>query len=105
MRNPKTSLRDKRICVTGQISDYQGTPEIRLGPRAREGIKTTDQLHHRSNANEPETCVRSDRGIAGRKQTRPSPQTRQSAPKRITETMAAYGIPEADIARVLGVSK
>ena len=27
---PETSLRDKRICVTGQISDYQGKPEIVL---------------------------------------------------------------------------
>jgi len=27
---PETSLRGKRICVTGQISDYQGKPEIVL---------------------------------------------------------------------------
>ena len=27
---PETSLRSKRICVTGQISDYQGKPEIVL---------------------------------------------------------------------------
>jgi hypothetical protein len=26
---PETSLRGKRICVTGQISDYQGKPENR----------------------------------------------------------------------------
>jgi hypothetical protein len=25
---PETSLRGKRICVTGKISDYQGKPEI-----------------------------------------------------------------------------
>jgi DNA/RNA endonuclease YhcR with UshA esterase domain len=25
---PESSLRGKRICVTGQISDYQGKPEI-----------------------------------------------------------------------------
>jgi len=27
---PETSLRGKRICMTGQISDYQGKPEIVL---------------------------------------------------------------------------
>ena len=27
---PETSLRDKRICVTGKISDYRGKPEIVL---------------------------------------------------------------------------
>ena len=27
---PETSLRGKRICVTGEISDYQGKPEIVL---------------------------------------------------------------------------
>jgi hypothetical protein len=27
---PETSLRGKRICVTGQISDYHGKPEIVL---------------------------------------------------------------------------
>jgi DNA/RNA endonuclease YhcR with UshA esterase domain len=27
---PETSLRGKRICVTGQISEYQGKPEIVL---------------------------------------------------------------------------
>ena len=27
---PETSLRGKRICVTGQISDYRGKPEIVL---------------------------------------------------------------------------
>jgi hypothetical protein len=27
---PETSLRGKRICVTGQISDYHGTAEIVL---------------------------------------------------------------------------
>jgi len=27
---PETSLRGKRICVTGPISDYQGKPEIVL---------------------------------------------------------------------------
>src|SRR5439155_3697738 len=27
---PETSLRSKRICVTGQISDYRGKPEIVL---------------------------------------------------------------------------
>ena len=27
---PEISLRGKRICVTGQISDYQGKPEIVL---------------------------------------------------------------------------
>jgi hypothetical protein len=27
---PETSLRGKRICVTGKISDYQGKPEIVL---------------------------------------------------------------------------
>jgi DNA/RNA endonuclease YhcR with UshA esterase domain len=27
---PETSLRGKRICVTGQISDYGGKPEIIL---------------------------------------------------------------------------
>jgi hypothetical protein len=27
---PETSLRGKRICVTGQISDYHGRPEIVL---------------------------------------------------------------------------
>jgi DNA/RNA endonuclease YhcR with UshA esterase domain len=27
---PENSLRGKRICVTGQISDYQGKPEIVL---------------------------------------------------------------------------
>jgi len=27
---PETSLRGKRICVTGQISDYHGKPEIIL---------------------------------------------------------------------------
>jgi hypothetical protein len=27
---PETSLLGKRICVTGQISDYQGKPEIVL---------------------------------------------------------------------------
>ena len=27
---PETSLRGKRICVTGQISNYQGKPEIVL---------------------------------------------------------------------------
>jgi DNA/RNA endonuclease YhcR with UshA esterase domain len=27
---PETSLRGKRICVTGQISDYRGKPEIAL---------------------------------------------------------------------------
>jgi hypothetical protein len=27
---PEVSLRGKRICVTGQISDYQGKPEIVL---------------------------------------------------------------------------
>jgi hypothetical protein len=29
-RTPETSLRGKRICVTGEISDYQGKPEIIL---------------------------------------------------------------------------
>jgi len=28
---PETLLLGKRICVTGQISDYQGKPEIVLG--------------------------------------------------------------------------
>src|SRR5262249_22887226 len=28
---PESSLRGKRICVTGQISDYNGKPEIVLG--------------------------------------------------------------------------
>jgi hypothetical protein len=28
--SPETSLRGKRICVTGPISDYQGKPEIVL---------------------------------------------------------------------------
>ena len=28
--DPETSLQGKRICVTGQISDYQGKPEIVL---------------------------------------------------------------------------
>jgi hypothetical protein len=27
---PETSLRGKRICVTGQISDYHGNPKIVL---------------------------------------------------------------------------
>jgi hypothetical protein len=27
---PETSLRGKRICVTGQISEYSGKPEIVL---------------------------------------------------------------------------
>ncbi len=27
---PETSLRGKRVCVTGQISDYRGKPEIAL---------------------------------------------------------------------------
>jgi hypothetical protein len=27
---PETSLRGKRVCVTGQISDYHGKPEIVL---------------------------------------------------------------------------
>ena len=27
---PETSLRGKRVCVTGQISDYRGKPEIVL---------------------------------------------------------------------------
>jgi hypothetical protein len=27
---PETSLRGKRICVTGKISDYEGKPEIVL---------------------------------------------------------------------------
>ncbi len=27
---PETALRGKRVCVTGQISDYQGKPEIVL---------------------------------------------------------------------------
>ncbi len=27
---PETSLRGKRICVTGHISDYEGKPEIVL---------------------------------------------------------------------------
>jgi DNA/RNA endonuclease YhcR with UshA esterase domain len=27
---PETSLRGKRICVTGKISDYRGKPEIVL---------------------------------------------------------------------------
>ena len=28
--SPETALRGKRICVTGQISDYRGKPEIVL---------------------------------------------------------------------------
>ena len=31
---PETGLRGKHICVTGQISDYQGKPEIVLPNRA-----------------------------------------------------------------------
>ena len=27
---PETSLRGKRVCVTGQIRDYRGKPEIRI---------------------------------------------------------------------------
>jgi hypothetical protein len=27
---PETSLRGKRVCVTGQIGDYHGKPEIVL---------------------------------------------------------------------------
>jgi DNA/RNA endonuclease YhcR with UshA esterase domain len=27
---PETSLRGKRVCVTGQIRDYRGKPEIIL---------------------------------------------------------------------------
>jgi hypothetical protein len=32
---PETSLRGKRICVTGQISDYRGKPEIVLTDPSR----------------------------------------------------------------------
>ena len=32
---PEASLRGKRICVTGQISDYQGKPEIVLTEPSR----------------------------------------------------------------------
>src|SRR5215469_14175132 len=32
---PETSLRGKRICVTGQIRDYRGKPEIILDDRSQ----------------------------------------------------------------------
>jgi micrococcal nuclease len=32
---PETELKDKRICVTGKIEEYRGTPEITLRDRSQ----------------------------------------------------------------------
>ena len=46
---PETSLRGKRVCVTGKISDYRGKPEIVLAERRTPvpGQATKLQKHRR----------------------------------------------------------
>jgi hypothetical protein len=36
---PETELKDKRICVTGKIQEFQGKPEIILSERAQLKVK------------------------------------------------------------------